>query len=434
MREPSRLALSSAAWVILLAPVSCQLESPVVHRGDKDGVVSTAGAVDSAAWDALCKLQGLAAGCDLCAALGWYQDGVCDDFCPGPDPDCSAACGWCAAPDTSGPHYYVSTSGSDSSPGTVAAPFRTIAYAYDNYAAPGVTITVLPGTYTDYDASFGSLHLGASGTAEQPIVLRSQVRSGAVLDGLDDPNRTYVIYLDGSYNVVWGFTITRAGGMGISTWARGNQILANEICNNARSGVYSSAETSDDVYACNYVHDNGQAGADDDYGFNLGGKNERVFNNILVRNGTIGLQIAGYSTVQNMKVYNNVMADNGAEGIALWLTLDGVEIKNNILSGNAIWGLHSWDAHGSGVVIDHNLVYGNGSGDYDFTSGGSDYAYTLGTTLTGDPLFVSNASDFHLQPGSPAIDSGLTLSEITTDLDCAPRPQGGGYDVGAFER
>lgn len=39
---------------------------------------------------------------DWCILLGWYGDGVCDDFCPRPDPDCGAAC-----PDPSDPsvHY-----------------------------------------------------------------------------------------------------------------------------------------------------------------------------------------------------------------------------------------------------------------------------------------------------------------------------------------
>ena len=35
------------------------------------------------------RAQGKAdGGHDFCEALGWYGDGVCDDFCPSPDPDC----------------------------------------------------------------------------------------------------------------------------------------------------------------------------------------------------------------------------------------------------------------------------------------------------------------------------------------------------------
>src|SRR3954447_21201935 len=76
---------------------------------------------------------------------------------------------------------YVSTQGSDSNPGTSAQPFRTITHAY-GLASAGTTILVLPGVYTDYTSGWG-LHLHSSGTASNPIVLRSQVRGGAVIDG-----------------------------------------------------------------------------------------------------------------------------------------------------------------------------------------------------------------------------------------------------------
>src|SRR3974377_115016 len=77
--------------------------------------------------------------------------------------------------------YYVSTSGSDSNPGSSALPFRTITHAY-SFAAAGVTIHVMPGTYTDYTSGWG-IHLGASGTASSPIVLHSEVQGGAIIEG-----------------------------------------------------------------------------------------------------------------------------------------------------------------------------------------------------------------------------------------------------------
>lgn len=41
-----------------------------------------------------CAELGLTAPCDLCDALGWYEDDVCDDFCRGTDPECALdACG-----------------------------------------------------------------------------------------------------------------------------------------------------------------------------------------------------------------------------------------------------------------------------------------------------------------------------------------------------
>ncbi|PYJ83033.1 MAG: hypothetical protein DME22_16740 [Verrucomicrobia bacterium] len=337
-----------------------------------------------------------------------------------------------------GAELYVSTQGSDSNPGTSAQPFRTISHAY-SLAAPGTTINVLPGMYSDYTSGWG-LHLAKSGTASSPIVLRSQVKGGAIIDGQNALDRNKGIYLDGSYHIIDGFVITRAPGTGIFIEGSYNQILNNEIHHNGSlaegQGVYSDQGTRNNSYQANYVHDNGIPGSNLDHGFYLCGVNETVINNVLVRNAACGLQIAGYITVSNMKVYNNVMAYNGTSGIILWQALNGVDIKNNMIYQNGTFGINSWDAHGSGVVIDHNLLFGNGSGDYNFINGGSDYSYTRGTTISVAPLFVNSSSagfDSHLGAGSPAINSGLNLSSFfTTDKDGAARAASGGWDLGAY--
>jgi len=54
--------------------------------------------------------------------------------------------------------------------------------------------------------------------------------------------------------------------------------------------------------------------------------------------------------------------------------------------------------------------------------------------LSQDPLFVNAAgNDYHVQSTSPAINRGTTLTQVTTDLDGVTRPQGAGYDLGAYE-
>ena len=339
---------------------------------------------------------------------------------------------------------YVSTSGSDSNPGTSAQPFRTITHAYSK-AGAGTTILVAPGVYTDYTSGWG-LHLGASGTSSSPIVLQSQVRGGAVIDGQNASDRNEAIYIDGSYNIVEGFEIRNGPNGGISIWANGNQILDNEIHNNGNpastsgnglDGIYDNENTSGNIYAGNYIHNNGRTGGSNlDHGLYLCGNNEWVINNVVTANDSRGLQIAGYTTTSNMKVYNNVFAWNGVDGVTVWQDMNGITIENNIIYQNGRYGVQFSAATGHGVVIDHNLVYGNAAGSYYFTDASSTVSYTLGTTISVNPLFVNGASsgfDAHLASGSPAIGAGYNLSSsFATDLAGAARPASGTWDLGAY--
>ncbi len=338
---------------------------------------------------------------------------------------------------------YVSTQGSDSNSGTSAKPLRTISYAYSK-ASAGTTIHVLPGVYYDYRSGWG-IHLSKSGTASSPIVLRSTTRGGAVIDGQNASDRNVGFYVSGSYNTVDGFEIRNCPNGGIKLWANNNRIINNEIhhngnpassSTNGKDGVYSNEGTSGNYYACNSIHDNGRTGSNLDHGLYLCGRNEMVLNNLLYRNAATGLQVAGYSTVSNMKVYNNVVAYNGKTGIILWLSLNGVDIKNNIVYRNGTYGVGSYDAHGSGVVLDRNVFYANGSGNYNLKGSGSDFSYTLGSNISADPKFATAASsgfDARLAAGSPAIQAGLNLCSVfTTDMMGAPRPATGSWDAGAY--
>src|SRR5688500_1603583 len=104
-----------------------------------------------------------------------------------------------------GADLYVSPQGNDSNDGTSARPLRTIGRAY-SLVAPGSAVVVMPGVYTDYTSGWG-LRLSRSGTASSPIVLRSAVRGGAVIDGQDGSDRNKAIYLQGNYNIIDGFQI-----------------------------------------------------------------------------------------------------------------------------------------------------------------------------------------------------------------------------------
>ncbi len=103
-----------------------------------------------------------------------------------------------------------------------------------------------------------------------------------------------------------------------------------------------------------------------------------------------------------------------------------------------------------------NMLFGNVSDRYkDSNAGGpqsgaftfencnfdnTNFTTPAGTNLTTfDPLFTNEDNkDFTLTESSPAIDSGVNTSESyplsNTDFDGVSRPQGNGFDIGAYEK
>ncbi|MBK8392384.1 MAG: hypothetical protein IPL23_25345 [Saprospiraceae bacterium] len=58
----------------------------------------------------------------------------------------------------------------------------------------------------------------------------------------------------------------------------------------------------------------------------------------------------------------------------------------------------------------------------------------LNAVLNKDPLFVNAPADLNVSLSSQAINSGTSSGAVpTTDLLGQPRPQGGGWDIGAYE-
>jgi len=102
-------------------------------------------------------------------------------------------------------------------------------------------------------------------------------------------------------------------------------------------------------------------------------------------------------------------------------------VRNNIVynqTGDAI----SMDAASSlGLQVSNNYIY-NEDGS---TPRGTHYPYDLWGL---SPAFINPAAgDYHLKSTSACINAGMTVPEITDDFDGQPRPNGGAYDIGAYE-
>ncbi len=106
-------------------------------------------------------------------------------------------------------------------------------------------------------------------------------------------------------------------------------------------------------------------------------------------------------------------------------------IKNNIFynvgNGRQAYLSLADEASKSGLDVGYNSVYMSGRRN----PAGFPYPHDLWQV---DPMLVNpSGGDFHLQPNSPAIDAGQSLASVVEDFDGNPRPEGAGYDIGAYE-
>lgn len=136
-----------------------------------------------------------------------------------------------------------------------------------------------------------------------------------------------------------------------------------------------------------------------------------VENNVVIVNHWHGITFLG---ARNMRIVNNTVLDNALdeEPGPPWINVsahkDG-RASSDILLRNNLTSDITLEAENS--TEDHNLIF-------------------------SDPaaVFVDHeAFDLHLKSGAEAIDAGSDEEAPLLDRDRIPRPQGAGFDVGAFE-
>ena len=167
----------------------------------------------------------------------------------------------------------------------------------------------------------------------------------------------------------------------------------------------------------------------------VGGMSARLLDNVL--SGAHGgfedaghagiLAEADYLTI-SPTIMNNTIVDcdfgvlffGGSGGFV------GGYVANNVIVGSGYAGLEL--VLQSSASNNHNLFFDNATN----LSGTG----TLGPgTVLADPLFVVPGADYHLLPGSPAIDRGDDgiPADLTEDFEGNPRIQGPHVDIGAYE-
>lgn len=171
----------------------------------------------------------------------------------------------------------------------------------------------------------------------------------------------------------------------------------------------------------------------------------RYYNNVFYAGNTTsnGLTFRRLTSNGTIEMIGNTAF--GERSLSLYVITEVPDpvFKNNIAYSKSPYGagvkISNWAGNGSN--IDYNVLYApNSNHVYVVNSSSKTWTYTrnLGWdahSYNADPRFVDVASmNYHLQADSPAVDSGLATSIYSVDKDGVPRPQGAGWDIGAYER
>ncbi len=176
-----------------------------------------------------------------------------------------------------------------------------------------------------------------------------------------------------------------------------NITIDSNVCFNASEGVIATNESKLSVF-----HD------------------WTIKNNLIAHSplNYYGAQCMIISDITNVSVVNNTCSDAGVTTYAN--TTTGIH-RNNIHERVGTYLAYRMIG-GANVTADHNLLYDAG---YSYTSSGD--------VVNKSPLFVNAAADnYQLQASSPAINAGANVG-LAVDIAGTSRPQGAGYDIGAYE-
>lgn len=102
-------------------------------------------------------------------------------------------------------------------------------------------------------------------------------------------------------------------------------------------------------------------------------------------------------------------------------------VKNNLVYNQVLHAIYLTGTTFTGLDIGYNCFYNS--------NGTMPYGTAFPHDLWGvNPLFVNPGSnDFHLASGSPCINAGAAIGDLSDDFDGFPRPSGTQFDIGAFE-
>src|SRR5437588_161844 len=341
--------------------------------------------------------------------------------------------------------FYVSTTGSDSNPGTLSSPWRTIQHAANSVQA-GDTVYVRGGVYNE------SANISVSGSLiAGSIRFQSYPGETAIVDGtgLVPPTSSpqgLINITNQSYISIQGFEIrnyqtSSASAIPAGIWVSGsgsniqilNNVIHNIVTTSEASGnafgiaVYGTAAPAslDSITISGNQVYNLKTGQSESVNVDGNVTNFVITNNSIHDNDNIGIDVIGFEgvspdpsfdyarngTVAGNTVYNISAINNPGEGNqydANGIYVDGgsqVVIEHNLIHHVDI-GIEMASEHQghvtSFVIVRNNLVYSANSigitiGGYASNVGGTDHCTIVNNTLFQNDTKNTGSGEFQIQ-------------------------------------
>jgi uncharacterized protein DUF1565 len=336
---------------------------------------------------------------------------------------------------------YVSTSGSDSNPGTSPQPFRTLVHAIQT-AAPGDAVMVHAGTYAEgADGEYRSLVIdkanlklcaapGETVTVQPPSPAFTYglqiLADGAVIDGINLSGYVNGVEMGGdpgtkvSHLVFKNLTVTASGatfknGIVSSVAQVDGLLLKNVTVKNATLSVSCGNGPCknwrlDGVAVCNDANDVGGSGGD---GIAVEVRDEdvaagNVSQNILISNAEVtGASADGIDLkATRVAVFNANVHDNLRNGVKFWR---GGDLVNSFVVHHGADAAVVFDRDGTYRILNSLVAYENVRSDG--TLQGDSYTMTIcyDNPSATCPLTIVNSVFFN-NSGSLFFSNGTTAT------------------------
>ncbi len=386
--------------------------------------------------------------------------------------------------------YYVATDGSDIAKGSLSAPWKTINRAMQAQLRPGDQVVVKSGTYHE------QIVVTKDGAADNYVTIRSELPGDALLRPPSSDTYS-TLNVRANYVRIEGFDVVGGEGHAIDIEGSHHVTIKDNIAHDSGGSGISSAKSDWLTIEDNRVYGNAATNGYQCSGISLWQNTDLAagnaeFRNIIRNNISYdnvqgpainwehtdgnGIIIDGFHDTKyhyGTLIEGNVSYGNGGKGIHVFLS-DFVTVRNNTVwhnnhdnankgswrgeLSNAMGSYNTWvnnvavadprtdsrnrainDVSTNGYVNKdvkwyNNITFNGTPREASVLSDGHMPDPANGNLLGLDPLLSNPATgDFHLKPGSPAINAGTSAFGLgSVDIDGQARVNGK-VDIGADE-